>query len=134
VKTHRDLEVWKNSIELVVDIYNLTRKYPKEELYGLISQIRRAASSIPANIAEGAGRFHNKEFIQFLYIAIGSVAELETHLVVSEKLKYISNEELEECETKIKIIRNQTLGLIKFLRSKIDSKVTENNDEGIYDV
>ena len=134
MKTHRDLEVWKKSIDLVADIYSLTKNYPKEELYGLTSQIRRAAVSMPANIAEGAGRFHDKEFIQFLYIALGSVAEIETHLVVSERLDYICPEELEEYETKIKIIRNQTLGLIKYLKSKSVNKVTEKAYEEREDV
>jgi len=71
-KTHRDLEVWKRGISFVTTIYKLTGSFPKEELYGLTSQIRRAAISIPSNIAEGAARKSNKEFIHYLYIALGS--------------------------------------------------------------
>jgi four helix bundle protein len=118
MKTHRDLDVWINSIKLVEEIYKLTANYPKEEIYGIVSQIRRAAVSIPSNIAEGAARSHDKEFMQFLYIALGSIAELDTQLVISDKLGYIKTDELEKIENNTKIIRNQILGLIKYLREK----------------
>ncbi len=75
VKSHKDLKVWKESMELVVLIYAATKEFPKDELYGLTSQIRRASISIPSNIAEGAGRNGSKEFIRFLYIALGSLSE-----------------------------------------------------------
>jgi len=91
VKTHRDLDVWKNRIELVKKIYILTKDFPKEEIYTLTSQIRRSAISIPSNIAEGAARNSKKEFIQFLYIALGSAAELETQLI--GLIKYLKNRE-----------------------------------------
>lgn len=77
----------------------LTKKFPKEELYGLTSQMRRSAISIPSNIAEGFKRYHDKEYKQFLYIALGSSAELETQLIISEELKYINKKEMERiCE------------------------------------
>jgi four helix bundle protein len=79
----KDLLVWKQAMELAKDCYLLTRSFPKEEIYGLTSQIRRASSSIPANIAEGTGRGSTKDYIQFLKIARGSVRELETHLLLS---------------------------------------------------
>ncbi len=79
MKTHKDLEVWKQAIELSKQVYELTRTYPKEEMFGLVSQMRRAAVSIASNIAEGAARQCNKEFVQFLYIAVGSASELDTH-------------------------------------------------------
>jgi four helix bundle protein len=91
VKTHRDLDVWKNGIELVKKIYILTKDFPKEEIYTLTSQIRRSAISIPSNIAEGAARNSKKEFIQFLYIALGSAAELEAQLI--GLIKYLKNRE-----------------------------------------
>jgi four helix bundle protein len=91
VKTHGDLDVWKNGIELVKKIYILTKDFPKEEIYTLTSQIRRLAISIPSNIAEGAARNSKKEFIQFLYIALGSAAELETQLI--GLIKYLKNRE-----------------------------------------
>lgn len=86
MKSHKDLEVWKRSVELVKTIYEITKSFPKEELYGLTNQMRRSAISIPSNIAEGAARNHNKEFIQFLYITLGSIAELETQIIISKKL------------------------------------------------
>ncbi len=115
MKTHKDLEVWKNSMELVVAIYDLTKGFPKDELYGLVSQMRRAAISIPSNIAEGAGRHHDKEFQQFLYVAMGSVAELETQLFLSQRLEYVKSDEMELLSNMLILIRSQISGLIKFL-------------------
>jgi len=77
--THKDLDVWKLGIKLVQDIYMHTKSFPKEEVYGLTSQLRRSAVSIPSNIAEGYARAGNKELIQFLYIALGSPSELDTN-------------------------------------------------------
>jgi four helix bundle protein len=78
VKTHRDLDVWRTAIDLAKEIYEVTRHYPKEEVFGLVAQMRRCAVSIPSNIAEGAARNSRKEFLQFLHIALGSAAELDT--------------------------------------------------------
>ncbi len=78
VKTHKDLDVYKLSIELVADIYQATNRFPKEELFGLTAHVSKSAVSIPSNIAEGSARNHKKEFIQFLYISLGSAAELDT--------------------------------------------------------
>jgi four helix bundle protein len=86
---HKDLEVWKLSINFVTSIYKKTNSFPKEEIYGLTSQIRRAAVSIPSNIAEGAARRNKTEFRQFLYIALGSAAELETQLIISGNLNFL---------------------------------------------
>jgi len=118
MKTHKDLEVWKNSIDLVTSVYEITKTFPKYELYGLTSQIRRSAVSIPSNIAEGAGRNHNKEFIQFLYIALGSLAELETQLIISNKIQFLNEAFLNEIINKLNLIRSQIAGLIKYLKSK----------------
>jgi len=82
IKNFQDLRIWQKGIEVVKDIYILTKKFPKEELYGLTSQMRRSAVSIPSNIAEGFRRYHNKEYKQFLYIALGSCAELETQIII----------------------------------------------------
>jgi four helix bundle protein len=76
VRTHRDLNVWKESMNLVKQVYSLTQSFPKEEIYGLVSQMKRAAVSIPSNIAEGAARSSSTDFVRFLYIAMGSLAEL----------------------------------------------------------
>lgn len=90
LKSYRELLVWQKAINLVVDSYRATAGFPRSETYGLMSQIRRAATSIPANIAEGYGRGSRKKYLQFLMIAQGSLKELETHLIVAEKLAYLT--------------------------------------------
>jgi len=117
MKTHKDLDIWKESLELVKTIYEVTAHFPKEEIYGLTSQIRRCAISIPSNIAEGAARSSKKEFIQFLYIALGSLAELDTQLLIAKSLGYL-NEEYENLFETIEKIKSKILGLIKYLRNK----------------
>ena len=87
--SYRDLEVWQKSMDLVVECYQLTKKFPKSEIYGLTSQLQRAAVSIPANIAEGRERQQRKEFIQHISIAYASLAELETHIQIAERLDYL---------------------------------------------
>jgi four helix bundle protein len=113
MKTHKDLDVWKQSIELVTIIYEVTKSFPKEELFGITSQIRRAAVSIPSNIAEGAARNHNNEYRQFLYIALGSGAELDTQLIISNNLSYLSDKDLEQVVNKLTSISKMLQGLIK---------------------
>ncbi len=93
VQSYRDLEVWKKSIQLVKASYGITHGFPKEELYGLTNQIRRASVSIPANIAEGRSRNTVKEFLNFLKISYGSLAELETHIIIAYELGYIGEEQ-----------------------------------------
>jgi four helix bundle protein len=115
MQTHKDLKVYNLSIELVVEVYSITKEFPKEELYGLTSQIRRSAVSVPSNIAEGAARNSKKEYIQFLYISLGSLSELETHFIISEKLSYLNSTEI---LTKIETIRKMLLSLIKYLKNK----------------
>jgi len=118
-KTHKDLDIWKNSIQLVSELYKITETFPKSEIFGLSSQVRRAAVSIPSNIAEGAARSHDKEFVQFLYIALGSLSELETQLIISENLGFIHHTEYNHIDEQLKVIRNQILGLINFLNKKV---------------
>ena len=113
MKTHKDLDVWKRSIEFVVSIYKLTSSFPKEELYGLTSQIRRCSVSIPSNIAEGAARNHDNEYRQFLYISLGSAAELETQLIISNRLGYIDNKQVLVSIDEINTISRMLQGLIK---------------------
>ena len=96
VKDYKDLKVWQKGIEIVDKIYTITAKFPKEEVYGLVLQMRKADVSIPSNIAEGFVRHHSKEYKQFLYISLGSCAELDTQLIISNRRKYITKEELEE--------------------------------------
>jgi len=89
ITTYRQLNIWKKGIELVKEIYKLTEGFPKEEMYGLVAQMRRSAISIPSNVAEGFKRHHNKEYKQFLYITLGSCAELETQITISKELRYV---------------------------------------------
>lgn len=114
IKTHKDLRIWKSAMNMVEEIYKLTGQIPKHELYGLTSQIRRSAVSIPSNIAEGAARNSKKEFLQFLYVALGSLAELETQLIIAHRLHYISSFPDEMIEE----VRKPLVGLIKALKRK----------------
>ena len=93
VQSYRDLVAWDKAMELVTEIYRVTKKFPKEELFGLMSQLRRAAVSIPSNIAEGKGRLSKGEFRQFLGNARGSLAELETQVLIAQNLNYLDEAE-----------------------------------------
>ncbi|WP_313252524.1 four helix bundle protein [Empedobacter sp.] len=119
MKTHKDLDVWKLSIEFVTEIYNLTKYFPKEEQFGLTNQIRRASVSIPSNIAEGAGRRSDKEFLQFLYISMGSIKEIDTQLLISLNLNYLTKSEYEILLTKLDQISKMISGLIKFVKERL---------------
>ena len=94
IRSYQDLIVWQKSMEMVKLIYSLTKRLPKEETYGLSDQLRRAAVSIPSNIAEGAGRFNTKDYVHFLRIARGSKNEIETQLLICEQLGYLSKEDI----------------------------------------
>jgi len=113
----KDLEVWKISVDLVIDTYEMTAKFPKNEQFGLINQIRRAAVSIPSNIAEGAGKSTNGDFRRFISIANGSCNELETQLIISQKLNFISTEKYAEMERIINRVQNMLFGLQESLRN-----------------
>ena len=115
--SHKELALWQNAISLVTDIYMMTKQFPKEEIYGLTSQIRRSALSVPSNISEGAARNQSKEFIRFLYISMGSISELETQLIIDRNLKYISDFKFQDQENKIRKIRIQLAGLIKSIKN-----------------
>lgn len=91
IKNFRDLDIWKKGIEIVKDVYEAVNDFPKQEFYGLAAQMQRCSVSIPSNIAEGFNRFHNKEYKQSLYIALGSCAELETQIEIATELKYLSD-------------------------------------------
>lgn len=114
MKTHKDLSVWQKSMDMVEILYRLTEKIPAHEQYGLTSQIRRAAVSVPSNIAEGAARNSDKEFVQFLYIALGSVAELETQLLICQRLAFLDHMPFKELND----VKMMLLGLIKSVRGK----------------
>jgi four helix bundle protein len=119
LESYRDLEVWKVSMRLAREVYQSTEGMPKQEIYGLTSQIRRACVSVPANIAEGYGRNHRKEYIQFLGIANGSLKELETLLLLAHSLNYINDitELMNLCESAGRLLNR----LRQSLQSGIDN-------------
>jgi len=114
LKSYKELIVWQKSIELVKEIYKLTNEFPRSEIYGLSSQMQRAAISIPSNIAEGYSRKNLKEYIQFLHIAYGSSAELETQLIISKDL--YPNLNYKSIEVFLEEIRKMLNTMIKKLR------------------
>ncbi len=121
IRSYQDLDVWQVAMDLAETCYHSTRKLPKEEVYGMSAQIRRAVSSIPANIAEGYGREQTGSFIQFLRIAQGSTRELETHLLLARRVKLLDTSEvevpLEVCERISKMLRS----LIRSLETRLAS-------------
>ena len=118
IKSHKELKVYIHSIDFVLSIYDLTKRFPSDEKFGLISQMRRAAVSIPSNISEGAARKNTKEFIQFLYISLGSAAEIETQIDIAKKLNYYDDEK--ELEDELHHIINMLIKLIRSLKAKIE--------------
>ena len=116
IRSHKDLQVWQEAMVLVTEIYRLSENFPESEKFGLTSQIRRSAISIPSNIAEGFARKGNKELIQFLYISIGSLSELETQYEIAKNLNYIK--EAKEITDKIIFIRIMLSNLIKSIKNK----------------
>jgi four helix bundle protein len=100
-KDYKDLQVWRKGLDITDNIYAITKAYPNDETYCLVSQMRRAAISIPSNIAEGFARHYTREYTRFLYISLGSCAELDTHLEISLRRKYISPDELMELSENI---------------------------------
>lgn len=113
----KNLKVWQASVDLAVEVYSITSKFPDKERFGLVSQINRSVVSIPSNIAEGAGRNSKKEFNNFLGIASGSLSELETQLIISNKLNYLSDETLSVVIEKIHPIHKMIYSLQKKLQS-----------------
>jgi len=110
-ESFHDLRVWKKAMDLVVDVYQLTSTFPPEEKFGLTSQMRRAAISIPSNIAEGHGRRSAKEFVRFLWIANGSLVELETQILIAERLRFIPSEQGQEICNGLQDISRMMAGL-----------------------
>jgi four helix bundle protein len=113
VKTFRDLAIWQKGISLVKEIYRKTGSFPKDEQYGLVTQMRRAAVSIPSNIAEGYRRRHSKEFQQFLNVALGSLGEIETQLVIANELGYSAKEYHDQLTEQVDHLIRMTINLSK---------------------
>ena len=121
VSSYRDLKVWQAAMDLVEHVYELTGCFPKHELYGLTSQIQRSAISIPSNIAEGHSRASSKEFLHYISIALGSVAELETQLMLAGRLKYVGQNDTQCAIARLEDIGKMLRGLQKSLKSKLHS-------------
>lgn len=121
IRSHRDLLVWQRAIELVEQCYRLTVEFPKNETYGLSSQLQRAAVSVPANIAEGHGRKSTGAFLHHLSIAYGSLSELETHVEIAQRLKYVTSDNVAGLNAKIEETRRMLAGLIRSLESRPSS-------------
>jgi len=121
MKTHKELDAWKDSMDFVVAIYSITRTFPKEELFSLVTQLRRAAVSIPSNISEGAARNSTRDFIRFLRISISSIAEVETQLIISRRLEFVRQPEFDQLTNQVIRIRAQLSGLIKVLERQLSA-------------
>lgn len=119
LRSYRELKVWQNSVELVTVIYQITASFPKEEMYGLTAQIRRSAISIPSNIAEGAARNSTKEFIRFVDIALGSLAELETQFIIANNLGFVSENSKNESMDSLQDVGKMLNGLKRRLNEKL---------------
>jgi len=115
INSHKDLIVWQKGIRLSKQVYLLTSSFPKVEIYGLTSQMRRAAVSIPSNIAEGRSRNTRKDFIQFLRIALGSASELETQIEISKQLSFTKSESIQETELLLGEVSRMIMAMIKKL-------------------
>lgn len=113
---HKDLEVWKKSMDLVETVYQFTHLFPDSEKYGLVTQMRRAAVSVPSNIAEGSARKGDKELIYFLHIALGSLTELETQYEIASRIKLIEKEE------NVELLMNEVKKLLLGFRNYIENK------------
>ena len=124
MRTHKNLDVWKDSIELIVIIYKVTKGFPNEELYGLTSQIRRAVVSVPANISEGSARNYPAEFIRFQRISQASLSEFETLLYISLRLNYLDEDMFKSIQGRIFKLNAQLSGLIKSIKPKLSNSVT----------
>ena len=120
IKSYQDLVVWQRSVELVKEVYLLTKDFPKSETYSLVDQMKRSAISVPSNIAEGHARQHSGEFRQFLFIALGSLAELETQLIIANKLGYLEQNQL-------RLLLKQTDEIGKMLRGLVKKIISASS-------
>ena len=118
MRPHERLDVWKRAVEFVVRIYKMTESFPREEKFGLTSQIRRAAVSVPANIAEGAARQSHKEFCYFLSNAQGSVSELATELLIARRLGYLKEQPYRTDDDELAAIGRMILGLVRSVKRR----------------
>lgn len=119
VRSYRDLIVWQKCVEFSVAFYEVTKSFPKQELFGVTSQMRRASISIASNIAEGSGRTTTKEYLQFLRVSLGSAFEIETQLLIVNKLQYCSDQQYQELQEFLTVIIKMLQKLISSLKRKL---------------
>ena len=117
MKDFRQLKVWEKSHQLALEIYKATKHFPKEELYGLTSQIRRSSMSIPTNIAEGCGRFTDADFARFVQIAMGSASETEYQLILARDLEFLPKDSYEKLHTEVEEVKRMLASLLKTIRT-----------------
>jgi len=129
IKSFRELKVWQKSIDMTIEIYRIIKKLPKEELYSLSDQMKRAAVSIPSNIAEGQARNKGKEFIRFLRIALGSRAEIETQLTICRRLDYISESDISVVMGMCNEIEMMLYGLITSIKAKMNKEKSDSSND-----
>jgi four helix bundle protein len=134
IKTYRDLEVWQKSMDLVVEMYRLSKLLPREEQFGLVSQIQRAAVSIPANIAEGHGRRHRGDFLRHLSIARGSLTEVETHLQIGIRLDYLNRDQVRHAWNLSQQVGRLLNGLIRSLEPSAHANNRISEEETSYEL
>ena len=119
MKCYRDLVVWREGIDVVADVYAITKKFPSEERFALCDQMQRASVSVPANIAEGHARSSRKEFLHFLSISLGSLAELETHLTIANRLSYVTEEKTKQILGQTNLLGKRIRSLQRSLKNKV---------------
>src|SRR5438034_3979771 len=122
VRGYRDLIVWQDSMDLVVAIYRITATFPKEERYSLVDQLRRAAVSVPSNVAEGHGRSRTGDYLRHLSVSVGSLREVETQVQIARRLEYITEEDQRQLLDSCNAIAKMRGGLIRFLRRPVESR------------
>lgn len=122
MRNYRDLEVWEKSHKLTLELYKLTRGFPKEEMYGLTSQMRRAAVSIGANLAEGCGRRTGAEMARFVRIAMGSASELDYHLLLCRDFEFVTNEQYERTSRELTRVRKMLSGLLTSVETQLEGQ------------
>jgi four helix bundle protein len=115
MRNFKELQVWQKSHRVVIEVYRITKAFPSDERFGLVSQIRRSAASVPANIAEGCGRNGDRDFSRFLSIAAGSASETEYHLLLAHELKFIGTNDYVEIDRQIKEVKRMLNGFIQKL-------------------
>lgn len=126
IKSYKELRVWQKSVDLAEETYNITVRFPREERYNLASQMRRAAISVPSNVAEGCLRKHTNELIHFLHIALGSCGELDTQLIIAGRLKYVSGEETKLLTEEIDYVSRMLRNFVKKLVEKNEPRATNH--------